>query len=377
MSVRFTCECGKKFTARNDFRGKHIQCPVCHSLISIPGRRSLLSFLAAPRTSNAVIAAKSSATIRSASSKNDSSTDPWGEDYRRASHRRQQQPSDQASASHDPADAPLKGRAASIRLRHPPRWEKLISDGGGALRWYHSISYPLIKVPVFCWQGVALSIITAVGLVGWVSIDRTRGGNGLPYTALGLAAFFAVYVLGTTCTYFNSMLALAARGKVKLEPNIDTDPVVAAANCGLWLACFLAGPVFVVALAGAYWVNCGELVLLDWVILAELGAVTIGWWLFAILLSNAAESFFIPLPPDVLNIALQLRARTLTLILPATAAFAGNLLLASYALENLHDNPLVAILLLSAFWGGGLLVTSMTLRRLGLAYCKLSRSTPA
>ena len=263
-------------------------------------------------------------------------------------------------------------RPPAIRLRRPPRWTRLLRKREEP-RWYHSITYPLVKVPVFLWLSVALSILTAVALSAWVSIDRTLPQNHVLYQVLAFSLVLLTYVLGATFTYFNSILALAARGKAKFEPSIDAAPDRAALNCGLWLACFLAGPVLVFGAAFAYWLHCGEMMFVDWTILAELGFVGLGWWLFALLLANAADSFHVPLPGEVLRTSFRMRGKAIELILLATAVFACHLLLAVFALSRLHQEPFFAILLLCLFWASGLFCTAFTLRRLGLAYCRLAR----
>src|SRR5262245_218639 len=36
MPIRFTCECGKKLQARDDFGGRRMKCPNCHRPLNIP-----------------------------------------------------------------------------------------------------------------------------------------------------------------------------------------------------------------------------------------------------------------------------------------------------------------------------------------------------
>jgi hypothetical protein len=68
-----------------------------------------------------------------------------------------------------------------------------------------------------------------------------------------------------------------------------------------------------------------------------------------------------------------MRGKSVELILLATAVFAGHLLLAVFALSRLHKEPFFAFFLLCLFWASGLFCTAFTLRRLGLAYYRLSR----
>jgi hypothetical protein len=359
MTVRFVCECGKRFAARNDMRGKQIQCPVCFSLVPVPSRRLFGLLGSAPEKPQAKQVVVEAARRQSQTFE----VRPREAERSDRTFSRPQRDSGAAFSS---------GRRPAIRLRRPPRWTRLLTRREEP-RWYHSITYPLVKVPVFLWLSVGLSILTAVALVAWVSIDRTLASNIGLYQVLAFSLLLLTYALGTTCTYFNSVLALAARGKSKLEPGIDASLLRAAQNCGVCLACLLAGPALLFGGAFVYWLNCGELMFVDWTILTELGFAGLGWWLFALLLSNAAESsFYVPFPGEVWRTALRLRGKALELVLLATAVFASHLLLAVFALSRLHTDPVIAFLLLCVFWASGLFCTAFTLRRLGLAYYRLS-----
>jgi hypothetical protein len=39
MSIPFTCECGKKMAAKDEFAGKRVRCPECQRLVAIPHLR--------------------------------------------------------------------------------------------------------------------------------------------------------------------------------------------------------------------------------------------------------------------------------------------------------------------------------------------------
>ncbi|MGE3316007.1 MAG: hypothetical protein AB7O26_12910 [Planctomycetaceae bacterium] len=265
-------------------------------------------------------------------------------------------------------------------MRRRPKWTRLLGERSFGVpfqpRWYHSVAYALVQAPTFLWMSLVLSILTALCVTAWVSIDPLAN-NTIAYQVFGFSLFFLSYVLATTMTYFNSVLALAARGKAKVEPRIVASAGHAGANCGVWIACFLTGPVVVFGAAIAYWMYCGELDFIDWTILAELAFAGLAWWLFALLHTNASETYRVPFPNEVLRLAFAMRKAMLELVVPASLVFAGHILLAAYSLGRLQDQPVLAALLLSLFWGSGLYCTSFTLRQLGLAYCRMQRETRA
>jgi hypothetical protein len=271
--------------------------------------------------------------------------------------------------------AGLDPEVAAISLRHPPRWSRLLSRRVEP-RWYHSLVYPAANVPIFFRLAMMLTVLTAVALVGWLSIDPDQPRNW-PYEMLGASLFLLLLVLGRTLNYFNAIVALAAQGKVKHEAAIDFAPIQAILSCGQWLACFLAGPVFLFGLALGYWLYSGDLTVIDWVILAELGFAGVGWWLIAILLINADGTVRVPTPRQVMRAALAMRWKTVELALLATGVFLAHLFAAIYGIGHLHDRPLVAFALLCTAATTGLYLTAFTFRRLGLTYYHFERQRRA
>jgi hypothetical protein len=269
------------------------------------------------------------------------------------------------------ATAGLDPDATAIALRHPPRWTRLLSRRVEA-RWYHSLIYPVSNVPIFFRLAMMLTVLTAFALLGWLSIERDRSTRW-PYVMLGVSLFLLLLVLGRTLNYFNAILALAAQGKVKHEAAIDFAPIRALLGCGQWLACFLAGPALLFGSALGYWLYCGDLTVIDWLILAELGFAGIGWWLIAILLTNVDATVRVPTPRQVFRTALGLGWKSLELTLLATAVFLAHLFAAVYGIGHLHDQPFVSFLLLCVAATTGLYLTAFTFRRLGLTYCRLER----
>lgn len=361
MVIRFACQCGKRLTAPKSMRGRQTQCPACFSLVDIPGRRSFFSTgarkLKAFRANAAPVPDKQPPT------------ETFSEFV-------SQLPGYVGPSTFIPARSVSDGELNDIRLRRVPRWTRLLSKRVEP-RWYHSLTYPLANVPVFLRLSVLLSLLTTIAVYTWVSID-VEIPQSWSTRVLAASLLLLFYVLGCTFNYFNAVLSLAAQGKTKLEPGMNGNPLVALQSCGVWLACFLSGPILVFGGAYLYWLNCGDLSIVDWTILVELGCAGIGWWLFALLVTNTDETTRLPfpLPQKVLRTALRMRGKAIEIVLLATAIFAGHLALAIYGLAHLHEEPFLSVVRLCIFWCSGLYLTAFTFRRLGLAYYRLGRERP-
>jgi hypothetical protein len=379
MTIRFACECGKRLRAPNHMAGRRTKCPSCSFPVDIPARRFGGSFFRRRGTGSAAgnrasrpqdevkePAAPPPATPRhEALAAADSGPFPTAEQRPVASTF---VPSRAVTAGLDPV-------ATAIALRHPPRWSKLLSPRVEA-RWYHSLTYPAANVPIFFKLATMLTILTAVALLGWLSIDHDRPKTW-PYGLLGVSLFLLLLVLGRTLNYFNSILALATQGRVKHDAPIEFEPFRALLSCGQWFACLLAGPAVLFGSALGYWLYCGDLTVIDWLILAELCFAGVGWWLIAILLTNVDGAPRVPMPGQVLRTALGMGWKAIELTLLAAVVFLAHLYAGVHGIGHLHDQPLFSFALLCVAATTGLYFTAFTFRRLGLAYYRVERKRRA
>jgi hypothetical protein len=271
--------------------------------------------------------------------------------------------------------AGLDPDAAGIAIRRPPRWTKLLSNPSDR-RWHSGLTFPISNVPIFFKLAIMLTILMAFAVGGWLSIDHERPANWA-YGMLGISLVLMLFVLGRTLNYFNAVLGLAAQGKVKHEASIDFDPVGALVGCGQWFACFLGGPVFFFGSALGYWLYCGDLTVIDWTILAELGFAGIGWWLIAILLTNVQSDLRVPTPGQVVRTAWGMGPKSIEVTAIGSAVFATHLYAGAYGIGHLHDQPVTSFALLCLATTTGLYLTAFTFRRLGLAYYRCQRRAAA
>jgi hypothetical protein len=138
-----------------------------------------------------------------------------------------------------------------------------------------------------------------------------------------------------------------------------------------WMIAFLAGPIVPAALGLVYWIQCGDPVLLDWLILAELSVVCLGYWLFVLLAVNQGGRLRDVNPICVADLihALGAPAAAIVFVTAIVTLAHGRFLLT--ALVELRQDPGGGILSLVACWTSGLAWGVFLLRLLG-GCCRLT-----
>jgi len=377
MTIRFACQCGKRLQAPDRLAGGQKKCPSCGYPVDVPLGRFGRLFHRKSRGSGGRDAATPSKPRDAAEQLTPPAlpAQPLSADGIGPFRSAEQRPVASTFIPTRAVTAGLDPDATAITLRSPPRWTKLLSRRIEP-RWYHSLTYPVSNVPIFFKLAMMLTILTAFALLGWLSIDHDRPKNW-PYGVLGFSLFFLALVLGRTLNYFNAILQLAIQGKVKHEASIDFEPIRALLSFGQWFACFLAGPAVLFGSAIGYWLYCGDLTVIDWLILAELGFAGVGWWLISILLTNVDSTIRVPTPRQVVRTALRMGWKTIELTLLGAAVFLAHLFAGVQGIGHLHDQPLTSFALLCIASTTGLYLAAFTLRRLGLTYYRVERNRRA
>ena len=211
-------------------------------------------------------------------------------------------------------------------------------------------------------------MLTTAALILWLSMERDSPHQAQFVVCLFVCLCGVLFVLGHTFHYFNAILEMACHGKIQYEPGIGCTAVGALVSCGHWLSCLLAGPVLLFAAAVGFWLYCGDLTIIDWSILVELCLAAVGWWLIALLLTNLDDSVRVASPLHVVATALTMPWEFAGLTVLAATVFLGHLLVAGYAIGQLHVTPLTAFPLLWVCWSSGFYLTAFTFRRIGLTY---------
>jgi hypothetical protein len=357
MTIKFVCSCGKHLRARDDMAAHRVLCPRCRSLVGVPSLQPTHPGTAAnpmtpeERRRNARQRAPVAAEGVRAATAVDALVDAAG-----------LSPDGLAPAT----DAPRRDPSEVVTLRAaPPRRREA--------RWYHCLGYPfrawpLVLVLGFAWgywvAGLAVLPLVADKLAGDPSHVRLAAGGWLLVT-LALAGFTAGFL---DCT-----LAAAAAGEVVRVRWPGTDVLLVVRSLGRWLFAFLAGPAPLAAAAFFYWLHGGDLGLLDWLILAEMGVLAISYWVFAVAAAGERERFLDASPPAVARLLRRLGPRALVVPVAALGALALGRL-AWTAVEETH-HTLAAWLSLPVVGIGGAFLATFLFRLLGM-WCFRTRPAP-
>jgi hypothetical protein len=182
----------------------------------------------------------------------------------------------------------------------------------------------------------------------------------------------ALPIVAYACGLLNCVLASALAGELKQIrwPERRAGRVFKSGMA--WLLCFLAGPVLPAGAGFFYWIHGGDFVLVDWMIVAELVIVTIGYWLFAILSVGEKASLAGIDPVRVGSLMSRLGSRTLIAALGASALVGLHGWFLIIALVELHRDVAVGVVLFPLCWISGMFWTVFLLRLLGV-WCYRAR----
>jgi hypothetical protein len=390
MAIDVFCDCGKRLKAPDWMAGRSTQCPACWQAVRIPKGRWIDVFGGSHKNkrrgsrtrpdeigsqpTDASQPANSSSPTRSAFS---DATPPPSGTFTPVS-KRGPAPSDRKTTfvpSRQVSDGD-EYRPDSIMLRSQPRWVKLL-PARKEQHWFHSLTFPLVKLPVFFRLGLLEAVLTTAALIFWLSMERDNPLREQLVLFLVACLGGVFFVLGHTFHYFNAILEMACHGQTSHEPDIGCTSLGALVSCGHWLSCFLAGPALFFAAAFGYWLYCGDLTVVDWSILVELSFAGTGWWLIALLLTNLDDTVRVASPIQVVRTAFTMPWECAGLTVLAAAVFLGHFFAAAYAIGQLHVAPLTAFPLLWICWSSGFYLTAFTFRRLGLTYYRAQKRIQA
>jgi hypothetical protein len=131
---------------------------------------------------------------------------------------------------------------------------------------------------------------------------------------------------------------------------------------------FLSGPVVPAGLAAVYGYQCGDPTIVDWLILIELGIVTVAWWLLALLSFCQCERLGDANPIAVADLIHVLGGQGLFAALLAGAVCVAHLALPSLARSLFHSGPNELWLWRFGSWLSGLFWITFLARWLGVCH---------
>jgi hypothetical protein len=246
-------------------------------------------------------------------------------------------------------------------------------------RWYQCLKYPLHELPMLLSLAATLTIASGVTLL---LLPRVLQGNFITdaisplILPLLLWSLVPLLVLGHACLFLSRVAANAAAGDVKYIGWPDLNPGPPLKTFGRWAGCFLGGPALLAWAALGYWLHCGTVALLDWMILGELLIPAAGYWVVAVLLVSPGERLADANPLRVIAAMHRLGSRTLAVTALGAAVLGVHLWLGMFAIEELHRDLMLGFVLLGVCWLSALCCGAFVLRLVGLWHHHALRHVP-
>ncbi|HUG91356.1 MAG TPA: hypothetical protein VML55_11010 [Planctomycetaceae bacterium] len=261
-------------------------------------------------------------------------------------------------------------------MRRVPHWWRLCNrQARHAVTFTVSFGFSLGTLPLL----VGLGVLLGAAGGAWLRLlpEALQHAEG-PWRASPL--FVLTGLAGVVCAGYcaalsNRVLAAAARvgGTGAGGARLGFDAAFTA--LAGWIGCFLAGPAVPAGVAALYWLGCGDLALLDRVIMAELLVPAIGYWLVALTIMNARGRLLDATPARVCETAWRL-GRTGVIVTLAVSAVVSACAATTFAAAGLihRDDPAGYVLLMAAT-AGGATATAGLLRVLGRAFARTARDS--
>jgi len=276
--------------------------------------------------------------------------------------------------------APPTTRAATIqdvdralRSHGRPAYWRLIGGGSSLMDWSDGLWSVIAAFPFLLKMAVLLTIPSSVIVAGVQSFDALAS----PLLGVFLVSLLVIpFPLGIVCWHLSNGLRLSATDKRHQTPTAPGANIDRALKSLLrWVLCFLVGPLFLFLGAYFYWLNCGELEVMDWLILVELLALGAGLWFAAILSVELDANRLVPNPLRVLQTVSQLGPRFLIFAGLGLLSVAAPSALLVMAMASALTNPFLAFMWMVSSWCVGLYLAAVVVRVLGTQYrqCQISR----
>jgi hypothetical protein len=393
MSIKFVCSCGKRLKARDDMAGKRIPCPRCGNPIGVPSldpdkptpmtpaerlrhqaRRPItLSHLdeapgfpvpeearsqSSPETRNREVAANK-AEPRAQSP-------ALGTEYSVLSTQYSE-----SSAPLSPAGVPTPRPLdpTTVRLKKERKHQRHYTsrfEWPLETHWYECAWYPFRAWPLVLVLAAVLTVLTAaVALVlPRVLAEMPLDAVSVPVGLVSLVPLLAL--LGYVCAFLDCVLAAGMAGEARHVRWPGRDLGLIFRSFVAWVLAFASVPAPLAVIGFYYWLYAGDLQLVDWIILAELGVVGSGYWLLAVLAVCRSERLRDANPWRVAELAERLGWRSLVVAVMAGLLFLSHGLLAFWIASVLHDQLALGLSLAAACWLSWLYWATFVFRVVGV-----------
>jgi hypothetical protein len=351
MSIKFFCQCGKRLRARDEMAGRRSMCPRCGNPVGIPSLQA--DGRLGPMTPAERIKARQQLRPGDSFETNGSS--------------------EQHSTISDQTAAIVVPDFHTNLIRQAfSRKNRFHRRRGLETHWYECLLFPLRALPLIVVFAVLLTLLTvfAIALASEPEGDLFQRliQNSLLSVSLG---FSVVVIVSYACGFLDCTLASAAAGELPMIRWPGRNAWLALKSLMTWLACFLAGPIIPASVAYLYWTQCGDMEVVDWLILAELGIVALSYSLLAIVAVSVSDRLMDANPVQIIALVQRVGLRLPTVILVAAAVLLGHGLLAVKAIAFMHQQA-SAFLLLAGYWLSVFFLATFLFRLLGL-WCYQTR----
>ncbi len=237
--------------------------------------------------------------------------------------------------------------------------------------------YPLYAWPLCLALAVVMTPISAAVTLVLPALFGEPPADPWTLAAVRISGLMlVVLIVGIPGDFLNHVLTRAAGGEVELLRGWGNPLLAAMLSGAKWLGCFLAGPIVFATAAAAYWFDCGDPGLLDWLIIGELGIVAIAYQILALVALTDRGRLRDLNPLAIADLVHRLGWHALLAVLIAAALLLADALLLGAGLGTLHAEPLIGWLLLAAGWIGAVFAGTFFFRLFGI-WCHRSRPRAA
>jgi hypothetical protein len=353
MTIKFICTCGKHLRARDEMAMRRSICPRCGSPVGIPA----LNPTHRGATLGPMTPAERMRKNRSGPSGRSADSSREVPDAKKRSAN-----SLSAGSQEDPLRRLLSEHIASLlnpAARQPRQLEK---------HWYQCLLYPVrVGVLVIGLAGAltALSGGTLLALPHMVELRFQF--SGLLILA-GLYLVIPLTIIGFACLVLEGALKTVPVGTLEVHW-VWRSVGLALRSLLTWLVCLLVGPILPVGGSLLYWFYYGDPAPIDWLILADLTILGLGYGLFALLAVSQSDRLIDANPICVADLVYRLGFRSVVIAFITVVLVIAHGALAVIALQQLEDDPGLGWTLLFCCWLNGLFWVAFFLRLLGV-WCK-------
>jgi hypothetical protein len=350
MAIKFFCKCGKKLKARDEMAGRRSMCPRCGSPVGIPA--------AGPTHGGATLGPMSiqdrlrfwkthlpSETLPK-SLLPDEPDDSFSPDAERSAHPVDSSNTSSESAAKSPGkpaekppayfDAPLD-RALIRQVIRARRSFAQPRERNLETHWYECLLYPFRAWPLVFGLSGALAICAGLAaLVQREEQELTQGNSTVLIYIYVLSAPVPLLILSYTFGFLDCVMTGALAGEFRHVRWPGRKIGLAFKSCFTWAACFLAGPIVPIALALIFWLQAGEIQIIDWLILGELVIVAFAYWILVLLTVHAKDGLPHSNPLQVTLMVGQLGWKSIGIAVGAAGVALVHVLIAIAALTDLQ-----------------------------------------